>query len=147
MANRVRGGAVARMKIDVLIDSDAFIAWLRPGDLFNRHAQEVFTKLQKQETPIATTSLVILETATVLSHREGQNVAKQFLQLVEEYKLPVIHIDEDLQQATLELFKSRTTKGTSMVDCANAVVAKRLGIAQVFSFDHFYKHLGLRTPG
>ena len=131
-------------KVEVLIDSDAFIAWLRPGDLFHPHAREVFTRLQQHQTRLATTSLVILETATVLSHREGQTVARQFLQLVEESQLPVIHIDEALQTATLELFKSRTTKGTSMVDCANAVVAQQMGIPQVFSFDRFYQQLGLK---
>jgi predicted nucleic acid-binding protein len=134
------------MRFEVLIDSDAFIAWLRPGDLFHAHAQAMFTKLAKQATPVATTSLVVLETATVLSHREGTNVAKRFLDLVEASHLPVIHIDAELQQATIALFKSRAVKGTSMVDCANAVVAKRLGIPQVFSFDHFYRQMGLRTP-
>jgi predicted nucleic acid-binding protein len=90
--------------------------------------------------------LVVLETATVLSNPDGHQVAKQFLQVVEEYGLPVIHIDEDLQQATIELFKSRAAKGTSMVDCANAVVAQQLGIPQVFSFDRFYNQFRLKSP-
>jgi predicted nucleic acid-binding protein len=134
------------MRFEVLIDSDAFIAWLRPSDLLHDNARTMFTQLAQQETPVTTTSLVVLETATVLSYREGPGVAKRFLDLVEASHLPVIHIDAELQQATIELFKSRAVRGTSMVDCANIVVARRLGIPQVLSFDHFYRQIGLRTP-
>lgn len=133
------------MAFEVLIDSDAFVAWLRPSDLFHNRASEVFARIQKKEWRFATTSLVILETATVLSHRDGHNIAKRFLQLVEEYKLPVIHINEDLQETTIRLFQSQSTRGTSMVDCANAVVTERFGIHRVFSFDRFYRQLGLEV--
>jgi predicted nucleic acid-binding protein len=81
----------------------------------------------------------------VLSRRDGHAIAKQFLQLVDEYRLPVIHIDEELQRAMIELFKSRVTRGTSMVDCANAVVAKQFGVPRVFSFDRFYQQIGLEV--
>src|SRR5690349_7528376 len=37
------------------------------------------------------------ETATVLSHRQGQDLARTALRAVQASRLPVIHIDENLQ--------------------------------------------------
>lgn len=129
----------------VLVDSDAFIAWLVADDLLHKEAVEVLRTLQKNKQTTVTTSLVVAETATVLSNRVGQGQARAFLDFVE--KLPIIHITEDLQREALTLFRKQATKGTSVVDCSNVAVINSFHIASIFSFDGFYRKQGLKIAG
>ncbi|MCI0560769.1 MAG: PIN domain-containing protein [Nitrososphaera sp.] len=130
----------------VLVDSDAFIARSLPDDMFHSHAVGIFERLDKEQASLVITSLVVLETATVLSYRGGQALAKQFLSRAESSQIAVVHIDENLQHEAIQLFKAQEGRGVSLVDCANAVVATRYNIPTIFSFDHFYtKRLKLKV--
>jgi len=129
----------------VLVDSDAFIAWLVEDDLLHKEAVGVLKTLQETKQVTVTTNLVVAETATVLSNRVGQDQARAFLDFVE--KLPIIHITEALQAEALKLFRQQATKGTSVVDCCNVAVVKSFHIASIFSFDGFYRKQGLKIAG
>lgn len=133
-------------KFEALVDSAAWIAIYMPDDLFHRDALMIYEGLKAQNRKMVTTSAVLGETVTVLSHRAGQELARSFLSFIQRSEIPVIFIDEDMHQQALALFRQQEKKGTSFVDCANAVVARRLGIATVFSFDDFYvKKMGLKA--
>ncbi len=123
---------------DILIDSDAFVGWFWKADTHHEEAKEQFQSLAVDETPIATTSLVILETATVLSHRVGQSIARTFLEHINRSQLPIIYLDEARYQETIDLFKTQETKGTSMTDCGNVATMRYFGITTIFSFDAVY---------
>jgi predicted nucleic acid-binding protein len=131
---------VANISSQVLVDSDAFIAWIRPDDILHSQASDIFRDLQQRRTQLVTTSMVVMETATVLSHRDGQAIATRFLDLLDQTQLPMIYLDEGMQRETLALFRSHNSRGISAVDCANIVVMKRLEIEQIFSFDKFYSN-------
>jgi predicted nucleic acid-binding protein len=132
-------------RFDVLIDSDAFIGRFYPSDPHFQKASATFAALAKQGAGTVTTSMVVAETATVLSHRQGQELACMFLQKIQESKIPVIHIDEALQDKAIKLFMAQNKKGTSFVDCANVTVMRQLSIPTIFSFDEVYsKKFGLR---
>lgn len=145
MARKGHGkGAVS--KLDVLIDSDAFVGYFYPNDSLHDKASYIFANLEQERKAVIATSMVIAETATVLSYRSGQALATKFLAVIEKSKLPIIHIDEKLQNKALELFKTQQTKGTSVIDCANVAVMHYLKIPTIFSFDKFYeKHSGIQT--
>ncbi len=133
-------------KFETLVDSDGWIAVYLPDDLLHREAVSIYSRLRNQKKKLVTTSAVIGETATVLSHRSGQESAREFLAAIEFSAIPVIHIDEKLHQAALALFKEQEKKGTSFVDCANAVVAQYFDIPSIFTFDGFYaKKMNLKT--
>ena len=88
MVITARGEAVTDSAIDILIDSDAFIAWFMPDDLFAQVATRSFEEIFKRKLRIATTSLVVVETATTLSNRSGQDIAQQFLKMLADSGLP-----------------------------------------------------------
>jgi predicted nucleic acid-binding protein len=133
-------------KFETLVDSDGWTAIYLPDDLLHRDAVSIYERLKSQKKKLVTTSAVIGETATVLSHRSGQKLAREFLSAVELSELPVIHIDEKLHQEALGLFVQQEKKGTSFVDCVNAVVARYFDIPSVFTFDGFYtKKMGLKA--
>ena len=133
-------------KIQVLIDSDAWVGRFYTKDPHHEQVLSIFAKLEGEETSIVTTNLVVIEVATVLSHRSGQALARTFLTTIEKAEVPIIHIDEDLQKAAIEIFKEQEARGTSVVDCSNVAVMKHFQIPQIFSFDKFYsKQPGLKT--
>ena len=125
-----------KSKFHTLIDSDAFIGWLREADAHHKKAKAIFEKLKQASLVPATTSLVVAETATTLSARISQSLAKTFLDTVN--KFPVIHITEELQKEALEIFRKQKNKRISVVDCSNVAVVRRFKIPTIFSFDKFY---------
>lgn len=130
-------------RYQVLIDSDAFVGWLYEKDSHHAEASRIFTHLEEKRLVPVVTSLVVAEAATVLSHREGQRLARTFLDLVQRY--PVIHITKPLQQHALDLFQAQPARGTSVTDCANVVVVRQYRIPTIFSFDKVYpKTFGLK---
>lgn len=131
------------MNVDhqVLVDSDAFVGWFLQDDGHHEEVEAAFEIVRQQKLTTITTSLVVGETATVLSHRSGQDLARRFLRFSQQ--LPVIHIDEDLFAETIDLFTAIDKKGTSVVDCSNVVVMKQYNIPVIFSFDRIYRRYGL----
>jgi predicted nucleic acid-binding protein len=121
----------------VLIDSDAFVGWVFPDDVHHKRASAFFRRIMKQRYRPVTTNWVIQETATVLSRRSGQELAKKFLDKMTS-DFPVIHITEQLEQDTIGYFCAQEGRNISMVDCSNVVVMKELGITHIASFDKFY---------
>src|SRR5260221_10957757 len=97
MASAALGKEGVSSRFDVLIDSDAFVGRYFPKDAHFQAASKFFETLEKKSSRIVTTSMVVAETATVLSHRQGQDLARTFLRAVQASRLPVIHIDEKLQ--------------------------------------------------
>lgn len=121
---------------DALVDSDAFVGFMSQQDANHQAAAQLFEMAREKQLQLVTTSFVIAETATVLSARAGQALARQFLDFVEAF--PTVHISEELQKEALQSFRQQQNKRTSVVDCANVVVMRRLGVTKIFSFDAFY---------
>jgi predicted nucleic acid-binding protein len=125
-------------KFQVLIDSDAFVGLNMPDDALHVRVSQVFDRLINEGQRLVATSLVIAETATVLSFKGNHQAACSFLEEMERVKFPVIHITRELQQAALTLFQEQVRRGTSVTDCANVAVMQNLAIPQIFSFDKVY---------
>lgn len=143
--NTARGEDRPSNQFQVFIDSDAFVGWLLEGDAHHQEATKIFQWLEQQGKILTTSSLVVAETATVLSYREGQPLATKFLEIIGRGNIPVIHVDEDLQGEAYTIFKTQTQKRTSMIDCANVAVMRRFEIPIIFSFDQVYpKKFGLK---
>ena len=146
MERRERGGEV-KDELHILFDSDAFVGWLWPDDKLFIKANQIFEQIKQKQLRIVTTSWVIAEAATVLSHREGQILARSFMKRMRDMRFPTIHIDEVLQSEAEKLFERQEKKGTSMVDCGNIIVMQRYKIPTIFSFDRFYKRQsGIQMP-
>lgn len=144
MVRRERGGGVGN-NFQILVDSDAFVGQFYAKDPHHANALSVFSQLERNQERIAATSMVVAETATVLSHRSGQDLARKFFSAIKKSKLPIIHINEELQEQAINIFQNQKKRGTSMTDCANVAVANLFGIATIFSFDKFYaKQFGMK---
>lgn len=129
-----------RNNTEILVDSDAFVGWLYPADPHHNKVQSIFQEIRQARLRMITNSWVVAETATVLSHRSGQVIAKSYLSKLRKLDFPIIHIDESLQEDATQIFEQQTKKGTSMVDCGNVAVMRRFDIPRIFSFDRFYRN-------
>lgn len=131
--------------IQVLIDSDAFVGLMLARDAHHQQASTIFEQLKAGNVPITTTSFVVAETATILSHASGQSLARTFLdEVIVNPGFPVIFIDEPLHDVAVEIFHSLDQRGTSMTDCANVAVIRHFKIPTIFSFDKVYpKQFGI----
>lgn len=133
----------------VLVDSDAFVGRFYPQDAHHKRSKQVFSALRTERRRLVTTNLVVLETATVLSHRTGQVAARKFIEeFIRTGKIDVIFVTEDLQEDAIDLFLEQNKKGTSVVDCSNVAVMRRYQIPMLFSFDKAYaRRFGLKVAG
>ena len=128
-------------EIQVLIDSDAFVGLLLERDAHHERSVTIFDSLKEHNIQIATTSFVVAETATVLSHASGQALARTFLgEVIEKARFPIIFIDEPLYNEATAIFCSLQKRATSMTDCANVAVIRHFEIPQIFSFDKVYRN-------
>lgn len=146
MAKMVHGKGNMTNDPDMFIDSDAFVGWLIEADAHHETTVRTFEYLKAHKIPLITSSAVVAEVATVLSHRVGQQMAKMFLEeFIENTEFPVIFINQSLYQKALNLFKEQSQRGTSFTDCANVIVLQQLGLRTIFSFDQAYpKHFNVQ---
>lgn len=130
----------------IIIDSDAFIGMMHETDALHARVIATYQHLKERQVQFATTSAVVAETATLLSHRRGQTAARKFLNdFIDSGQVPVIFITEALYQQGLTLFKEQTKNRTSFTDCVNAAVCQQLEMHWIFSFDQVYtKKFGLQ---
>ncbi len=129
----------------ILFDSDFFVGWMLAGDSHHKAVLKSMSAIQENSLLPITTSWVVAETATFLSHRKSQALASEFLQKIEDISFPIVHMTESLQAAAQKIFSSQTKKGTSMTDCGNVAVMQQLDISEIASFDKAYsKQFGLK---
>lgn len=120
----------------ILLDSDALIGWISATDAHHARAVDLMEALRQRQMQPVVTNLVVGETATLFSLRQGQAVARDFLRLAAS--LHTVVITETLHQETLALFAKQDRKRTSYVDMANVVVMRHHQIPYIFAFDTVY---------
>lgn len=127
----------------VLVDSDALVGWFVKTDAHHQRARAIFGYLKQRRLTPVVTNLVIAETATLFSRRQGQAQASRFLDFSQ--KLETVYITPELHHKTVQLMQAQTRPKTSFVDMANVVVMREVRIAHIFSFDRVYgKDFGLK---
>lgn len=136
---RTASGKGGMSNFEILVDSDALIGLALSADAHHTHSCQIFSNLFEQKKRLVVTSAVVAEVATVLSHYEGQEVARNFLKNIAQDSLfPLIFIDEKIYTETIDLFSLQNRRGTSFTDCANVVVMKHYDIPAILSFDKVY---------
>lgn len=90
----------------ILVDSDAFIAWLIVQDAHHNRVRTALDTLNQSAKNLTTTSFVIAETATLLSRRYAQAHACRFIRFLHSTEFPVIEITGEVRQQAKELFQN-----------------------------------------
>lgn len=119
----------------ILVDSDFWLALSIRDDANKKQATELVAFFADNRAVLNSTNLVIGEVGTVLSHRLGQEAARDFLNHID---INVIHVPESLDSRAIELFVEQDQRGTSYVDCANVAVMEALKLPFICAFDRVY---------
>jgi predicted nucleic acid-binding protein len=129
----------------ILVDSDVLLGFFFDNDVHHKKSKLLLSQLRDNGEQLTITNIVIGEVITILSHRKGQEAARKFLEVIQQGFFSTIHIDEHFHELALQLFSQTNRKGTSYVDCCNAVVAKYFSVTVILSFDKAYpKDFGLQ---
>lgn len=136
------GKAIMQNDFDYLIDSDTFVGMILPSDALHTRVHAIYQSIKSAQKRLVSTNWVIAETATVLSNRDSQQTAIEFIRHIQQADITILTITPEIEEATYQLFCDQTTKHTSMVDCSNVVTAKHHDIPNILSFDKFYTRFG-----
>ena len=120
---------------NLIIDTDYLLALILPSEPNHLKAKEMWQN--SKFSNIFTLNLVKYEALTVLSRKLTQKQAIQYFNLIDWTALNYIFIDQDLENKSIEMYRSQTRKNISTVDCTNLVLAKKLN-CKIASFDQFY---------
>lgn len=125
----------------ILVDADALVALAKVDDTNHQKAVRIASLLKKASFYI--TPFTIPEAATVLSYRVSHKAAKEFLKEARQRRLIELKLTPQVTQKTDEIFLKQRRKRTSWIDCLNVAMIKIQDLQGIFSFDKFYKRLGI----
>ena len=126
-----------------ILDTDFVIALRFPLESTHKRAV-TWAKKFLQESESFITDLVQIECANVISRKYSQDQAIEAIRTLRRAPNSTLYLDKDDIEKSWELFVLQKKRGTSVVDCSNVVVAKKLG-CQIVSFDTFYREFDLRV--
>jgi len=118
------------MALDIILDSNVWIAFLNKDDSQNAKASELFTKISIEK--VLLTEYIILEVATIIKQKRGQEFANRFLlNFTNGTQLKILYSAEFYQQ-TIKLFISSSQNKLSFVDTSLVVLSDKY---KIISFD------------
>lgn len=126
----------------ILVDADALVALAKEDDVNHARALKLANKIKNDVLYLS--PLTIAEAATVLSYRFSHLAARNFLKSVRQRNFTELSLDLKSRQLADEIFLTQNKKRTSWFDCLNAAFYRLQSLDVIFSFDRFYRKLGLK---
>lgn len=131
------------MKNHVFVDTSALIAIGNKRDAFHAQAREVNDQLIQSNSFFVTSSAILLEFGNAFSTVNLKPFAIRLINAVmQSKKWKSIVIDENIMSRGFDLYRQMTDKDWGFVDCTSIVLAKSLGVQNVFSTDHHFEQAG-----
>lgn len=130
-----------RKKKKILIDADAWVAFIYRDDAHHERASELFDIFEHSKDSMITTNYVFAEAITVISRRAGHKRALAFIESLQSpaSHLSVLYANAHIDSLAAAVFKRQTSKNVSFIDCANMAIMDELNLDAIFSFDKIYQ--------
>jgi predicted nucleic acid-binding protein len=130
----------ALMKI--IVDTDAFISLLITDDANHKAVSRLF--FENKNSLLYVSPVTVGEAVTVVSNRISQKMAKIVLTKIRETSPIELEVNIPIASTTDEIFLKQNNKHTSWFDCLNVALYRYYHMEAIFSFDLFYKKMGLK---
>jgi predicted nucleic acid-binding protein len=131
------------MNQPVFIDSAAWIALLHSADSLHNQTVGTYDKLVADRRDFVTTSLVLVEVASALSAQTRRHLAIELEQRLRSSAIcEIIWIDRELYEHSWRLYRERSDKNWSLVDCFSFVVMRNKHIDEALTADHHFEQAG-----
>ena len=127
----------------IFVDTNGWIALNSKRDQFYNVASDLNKNLLKNDSYYVTTNYVLDETYTGLLTKVGHFAAVDFGEKIRASKITkVIHLTEEIEEKSWNLFKKYSDKYFSFTDCTSFVVMRQLNLIEAFTNDHHFEQMG-----
>lgn len=134
------------MKNSFFLDTSYSIALIIERDQFHSRAVELSFEIEEKKAGIVTTQGILLEIGNALAKIKYRKKAVRLLQELESDKrTSIVDLTPDLYDRAFELFRDRTDKDWSLVDCISFVVMREKGINDALTGDEHFVQAGFRA--
>jgi len=120
-----------------MVDTGAWYALADTSDANHHKAKEFYQKVAG-EVPLLTTDAIFVEVWLLLRGRLGRPAALTFWQTLREANIEVICLTESDIEGAWQIMNTWADQDFSFTDCSTFVVMERLGITEIFTFDHHF---------
>jgi predicted nucleic acid-binding protein len=128
----------------VIGDADGLIALLQEDDSNHEKAVQIARRCVEQHAEVIFPLTAIVEAVTTLQRKlNNPPLAEKVRQQTIEGQLVVDEIDRETLKQASTLFNPFGSKQNTLFDAIVAVVARKYGATVIFSFDGWYKQIGL----
>ncbi len=127
--------------MSIFVDTSAFLAVLDGDDRHHASARDFWRMIVQQREILVATNYILLETYALTQNRLGLQAVRDFTTYVAPL-LEIVWIDEDTHLRGISALLAANRRKLSLVDCTSFVVARELGISQVFTFDRHFAEQG-----
>lgn len=131
------------MTLKSFVDTVAWIALVNTRDSLHEKAKRIFAELRRQNYKFITTEFVLLEFANALSAPDFRGKAAVFMEgLTQSLDVGIIPASSELFALGFQLYRNRSDKEWSLVDCTSFVVMNKESITEAFTEDHHFEQAG-----
>jgi predicted nucleic acid-binding protein len=128
----------------VIVDADAIISFVYIDDENHRKAKTIMQALVATDVSLLFPTTAICEAITVLRGKLNRpEDAKRILTKFQSGDFPVQAVDHAILTEAGTLFNPNGSKKNTLFDAVVAAIAKRVHADAIFSFDEWYRKIGL----
>jgi predicted nucleic acid-binding protein len=128
----------------VFADTSALYALLVATDAKHAAAATVFRGLLRDQSPLITTSYVLVELYALLARRVGVSAVAAFRTEFAPL-LEVVWVESSLHERGLDLLIGRGNPDLSLVDAVSFVVLRQQQVESVFAYDRHFAREGFNV--
>ena len=128
------------MITELFCDTSYFVALHDPHDDLHEQAAELGR--QHRNTPLCTTSSVLVETLNYFSRYQPdvRIAAAELIAAIEQHEqFAIVHLSRDLLRASIDFYRERNDKSYSGTDCISMLVMRERGISAALTNDGHFK--------
>ncbi len=128
----------------VIVDADAIISFVNVEDAHHSRTKQIMQEFALTQVHLLYPATALCEAATVLRGR--LNKPNEAVSIVEKFQsgdFPVQAVDQEILSDAALLFHPLASKKNTLFDAVVAAIAKRLKADAIFSFDGWYRKIGL----
>ena len=128
----------------VIVDADAIISFVYVDDENHLRAKKIMQHLATTDMYLLFPTTAICEAVTVLRGRLNRpEDAKRIMHKFQSGDFPLQAVDHAILTEAGDLFNPQGSKKNTLFDAVVAAIAKRLHANAIFSFDEWYRKIGL----
>ncbi len=128
----------------VIVDADAIISFVYVEDENHIRAKAIMQHLATSQSSLLFPTTAICEAVTVLRGKLNRpEDASRILQKFQSGDFPVQAVDEQMLTDAATLFNPQSSKKNTLFDAVVAAIAKHHHADAIFSFDGWYRKIGL----